>query len=170
MNPKVTIRVQESTPTQVRCMYPMVKPIVWLSTLFPKTSNGIKCVWDPWPGQCTTPWKPWTQSPGSLFHHVTFHPGRGFNVDVTMLPVGDESARNQLDSQLKAGREGFQSTLFEAINMCVSEKKVDNVSLLYNSMGDIVSNQSKIAIVHELGTCVNREVVKRFLDVTGTMK
>ena len=95
----------------------------------------------------------------------------GFNVDVTMLPVGDESARTQLDSQLKAGREGFQSILFEAINMCASaDKKVDNVNLLYNSMGDIVSNQSKIAIVHELGTCVNQEVVKKFLNVTGTMK
>jgi hypothetical protein len=94
----------------------------------------------------------------------------GFNVDVTMLPVGDESARSQLDSQLKAGREGFESTLFEAINMCVSDKKVDNVSLLYNSMGDIVSNQSKIAIVHELGTSVDPNVVKPFLNVSGSMK
>jgi len=91
----------------------------------------------------------------------------GFNVDVTMLPVGDETARIQMDSQLKAGREGFQSILFDAISMCVSDKKVDNVSLLYNSMGDIVSNQSQIAIVHELGTCVNRDVVKKFLNVNG---
>jgi len=93
----------------------------------------------------------------------------GFNVDVTMLPVGDESFRTQLDSQLKAGREGFQSILFEAINMCVSDKKVDSVNLLYNTGGDIVSNQSKIAIVHELGSRVNRDVVKGFLNVTGTM-
>jgi hypothetical protein len=89
-------------------------------------------------------------------------------VDVTMLPVGDDAKREALATGLKSGKEGFQSLLDEVVNMCISDVSVDVVTVLYDSMQDIVSNQSKTAIIHELQTRVNRDLLEGFMTSVGS--
>lgn len=90
-------------------------------------------------------------------------------LDVTMLPVGNPDTLAALDARLKSGEAGFQTLLDQIIYMCTTPGvKVDVVKFLYESMNDIVSNQSNIAIVHELRTHVDTDVVSHFMDSIGS--
>ncbi len=85
------------------------------------------------------------------------------NVDITMLPVGEEQAREALDAELK-NRSGFQAVFSRIVELCKSDR-ADCVRVLYNAPKDL-GDASKLAIVHELNARIEPGVVRDFLRVS----
>ena len=75
------------------------------------------------------------------------------NVHVTMLPVGEEEARTNIDTGLKSGRQGFSNLLEHVVEMIHSNRKTNGVFILYNAPDDLAT-PTKVAIVHEIGVVV----------------
>lgn len=89
-------------------------------------------------------------------------------VHVTMLPVGDESHRKELDELMK-GADGFGKVLEMLVDMCrehVGTQRADSVRVLYNSPSD-VRESGKIAVVQELGVKVDPASVSGFVDAVS---
>lgn len=98
----------------------------------------------------------------NLFVMLHFLPDSS-TVDITMLPVGDETARTEMDAGLKAG-DGFGEVFAHIVGLCKDVERADNVRILFNTPQDL-GDASKLAIVHELNSKVVSGDVGEFLQV-----
>ena len=87
-------------------------------------------------------------------------------VHVTMLPVGCPEAREETDKKMKSD-QGFSGLIAECMELCASEEPIDSVRIMYDSPADVNRENADIAVVTEMGTNVDSEIVKQFCLSVG---
>jgi hypothetical protein len=86
------------------------------------------------------------------------------NLDITMLPVGDDEARENINEGLRDG-SGFGKVLSHVVDLCRGSERADCVRILFNTPKDL-DDASKIAIVHEINGVVDKTHIDAFLSMS----